>query len=104
MSEWVYFLHAPRDDFAATMSADEAATWERHFEWLGGLLADGRLVLAGASGSKVNTGLAILEAVDEDAAQAIVSHDPAANVGLRAATFAPLRSGCSTDGPSSQRA
>ena len=25
MAEWIYFLHPPRDDFAATMTDEEAA-------------------------------------------------------------------------------
>ncbi len=25
MAEWIYFIHPPRDDFAATMTPDEAA-------------------------------------------------------------------------------
>jgi len=25
MAEWIYFIHPPRDDFAATMTADERA-------------------------------------------------------------------------------
>ena len=25
MSEWIYFIHPPRDDFAATMTDEEAA-------------------------------------------------------------------------------
>ena len=25
--EWIYFIHAPREDFAATMTPDERAVW-----------------------------------------------------------------------------
>jgi hypothetical protein len=32
--EWIYFIHPPRDDFAATMTDVEKAVWERHFERL----------------------------------------------------------------------
>jgi len=32
VSEWVYFIHPPRDDFAATMTAEEQAVWGVHFE------------------------------------------------------------------------
>jgi uncharacterized protein YciI len=76
--EWVYFLHPPRQDLAATMTAEEGAAWERHFQWLEDLLSDGRLVLAGPTLGPVNTGVAIFEAPDEQAARAIVSDDPAA--------------------------
>jgi hypothetical protein len=29
MAEWIYFIHAPRDDLAATMT--ERAVWAEHF-------------------------------------------------------------------------
>lgn len=38
MAEWISFLHAPRDDFAETMTDEEGEVWGRH---------DGVLVLAG---------------------------------------------------------
>jgi hypothetical protein len=47
MPAWITFLHPPRDDFAATMTAEEEAVWDVHFERLQRLLADGILVLAG---------------------------------------------------------
>ena len=47
MSEWIYFLHPPREDFAATMTPEEKAVWDVHFERLQGLLAEGVIVLAG---------------------------------------------------------
>jgi hypothetical protein len=31
VSEWIYFLHPPRDDFAATITEEEAETWSHHF-------------------------------------------------------------------------
>ena len=46
MPAWITFLHPPRDDFAATMTAEEEAVWDVHFERLQRLLADGILVLA----------------------------------------------------------
>jgi hypothetical protein len=50
MSEWLYFLHPPRENFAATMTDDEVAAWNLHFKWLGGLLEDRSLVLAAQGG------------------------------------------------------
>ena len=47
MPAWIYFLHPPRDDFAATMMPEEEAVWDVHFERLQRLLAEGVLVLAG---------------------------------------------------------
>jgi hypothetical protein len=30
MAEWIYFIHAPREDFAATMTEQEQAVWATH--------------------------------------------------------------------------
>ena len=82
MAEWIYFLHPPRDDFAATMTADEAAVFSDHFEHLSRLLADGLLVLAGPTLGPTNTGLCVFEAPDEAAARAIMKSDPAIAGGI----------------------
>ena len=34
MSEWVFFMHPPRDEFMATMSTDERTAFEAHAAWL----------------------------------------------------------------------
>jgi hypothetical protein len=39
--EWVYFLHAPREDFAATITEEERGVWREHFARLQLLLDDG---------------------------------------------------------------
>src|SRR5947209_4133692 len=31
MAEWIYFIHAPRDNFAATMTQHEREVWDEHF-------------------------------------------------------------------------
>jgi uncharacterized protein YciI len=76
MAEWIYFLHAPREDFAATMTADEERVWETHFERLKRLLAEGTLIMAGPTLGRVNTGLAVIEAPDEATARRIMEEDP----------------------------
>ena len=76
MSEWIYFLHPPREDFAATMTPEEQAVWGDHFERLQRLLAEGVLVLAGPTLGRINTGIAVVEAPDEDAARRIMEEDP----------------------------
>jgi uncharacterized protein YciI len=78
MPAWIYFIHPPRDDFAATMTQDESAVWGAHFERLQQLLADGTLILAGPTLGRVNTGVAVFEAPDEAAAQEIMAADPVA--------------------------
>lgn len=82
MSSWVYFLHPPRDDFAATMTPAEEEAFAAHFTYLQRLLADGTLVLAGPTLGHVNTGIAVIEAPDERAARAVMDGDPAVAAGV----------------------
>lgn len=82
MSSWIYFLHPPRTDFAATMTEDESAVFAEHFGYLQGLLEAGTLVLAGPTLGETNTGIAILEAPDRAAAEALMNADPAVASGI----------------------
>jgi hypothetical protein len=45
MSEWVFFMHPPRDDFTATMTEAERSAFEAHAAWLRGDLRPYRLGL-----------------------------------------------------------
>ena len=82
MAQWIYFLHPGRDDFAATMTEEESAVFAEHFAHLTDLLADGVLILAGPTLGRVNTGLAIFEAEDEEEARAVMDSDPAIRNGV----------------------
>ncbi|MGD0017843.1 MAG: YciI family protein [Candidatus Limnocylindrales bacterium] len=82
MAEWIYFLHTPREDFAATMTPDERRVWGLHFERLKRLLAEGTLIMAGPTLGHVNTGVAVIEAPDEAAARAIMDEDPTISSGF----------------------
>jgi uncharacterized protein YciI len=93
MSEWIYFLHPPRENFAATITEEERRAWGQHFEWLHGLLAEDRLVLAGPTGGAVNTGIAIFEASDEEAARRTVMCDPASRGGYTRGELRPFEVG-----------
>jgi uncharacterized protein YciI len=76
MAEWIYFLHVPREDFAATMTADEIRIWEIHLERLKQLLAQGSLLMAGPTLGHTNTGIIVFEAPDEATARRIMEEDP----------------------------
>jgi len=76
MAQWIYFLHAPRENFAATMTPDERRVWGLHFERLKRLIADGTLIMAGPTLGPINTGIAVIEAPDEAAARRIMEEDP----------------------------
>jgi uncharacterized protein YciI len=90
MSEWVYFIHPPRDDFAATMTDEEKQVWGVHFARLQQLLADGVMILVGPTLGPVNTGIAIFEAPDEDAARKIMEEDPAIRSGIGRGELRPF--------------
>ncbi len=82
MAGWIYFLHPPRQGFAASMTDEERAVFERHFEYLERLLGEGILVLAGPTLGEVNTGIAVFEVDDEEAARRIMADDPAISSGV----------------------
>jgi hypothetical protein len=57
VSEWVLFMHPPREHFIATMTDGERAAFDAHAAWLRQLLADGALIAAGPClGPSVNVG------------------------------------------------
>jgi uncharacterized protein YciI len=91
MSEWIYFIHAPRENFAATMTEEEVAVWGVHFERFERMLAEGSLILVGPTLGPTNTGIAIFEAPDEDAARRIMDEDPVIAGGFARAELRPFR-------------
>lgn len=91
MSEWIYFIHPPREDFAATMTAEEQAAWAEHFARFKRLLADGIVILVGPTLGRINTGIAVIEAPDEAAARRIMEEDPAIAGGFARGELRPFR-------------
>jgi uncharacterized protein YciI len=91
MAEWIYFLHPPRDDFGATMTPQEQDVWALHFARLQRLEADGVLVLAGPTLGRINTGICIFEAADEEAARMIMEDDPVVSGGFARGELRPFR-------------
>jgi uncharacterized protein YciI len=90
MAEWIYFIHAPREDFAATMTEREQEVWAEHFARLQRLLADGVMILVGPTLGRVNTGIAIFEAPDEESARRIMEEDPAIASGIATGELRPF--------------
>lgn len=91
MAEWIYFIHPPRDDFAATMTDEERAVWSVHFERFERALDDGMLILVGPTLGSKNTGLAIFEAPDEAAARRFMDEDPVIAGGFATGELRPFR-------------
>lgn len=82
MPTWIYFIHAPRENLAATMTDEETAVWGMHWERLQRLYAGGVVILAGPTLGDVNTGIAVIEAPDEATARQLMAQDPATASGI----------------------
>lgn len=91
MSEWVYFIHPPRENFVETITEDEVAVMQTHRAHLDRLFAQGVLILAGPTFGPINTGITVIEAPDEDAARAIMASDPAITSGQMTGELRPMR-------------
>ncbi|WP_053227584.1 YciI family protein [Solirubrobacter soli] len=91
MSQWVYFIHAPRENFGATMTPDEQAVWGEHMQLLQRRLDEGSLILAGPTLGQINTGICVFEAPDEDAARAYMEEDPTIASGIARGELRPFR-------------
>jgi uncharacterized protein YciI len=91
MPEWIAFLHAPRENFAATMTPEEGAAFADHGARLARMLEEGTLILAGPTLGPTNTGVAVFEAPDEAAAQRIVDEDPVVSAGICRGELRPFR-------------
>ena len=90
MAEWIYFIHPPRENFAATMTEEERKVWDVHFERLKRLTAEGTMILVGPTLGPTNTGIAIFEAPDEDAARTLMAEDPAISSGIARGELRPF--------------
>jgi uncharacterized protein YciI len=82
IADWIYFLHAPRENFAATLTNAEAAVFDEHLARFQRLCADGVVVLAGPTLGATNTGICVFHAEDELAAQRILDDDPVIVAGI----------------------
>ena len=91
MSEWIYFIHPPREDFAATMTEEERDVWGVHFERFERMLAEGSIILVGPTLGSTNTGIAIFEAPDEAAARRLMDEDPVLAGGFARGELRPFR-------------
>jgi uncharacterized protein YciI len=78
----MYFIHAPREGFADSMTEAEQAVWGEHVKLLQRRLDEGSLILAGPTLGQINTGICVFEAPDEDAARAYMEEDPTIASGI----------------------
>jgi uncharacterized protein YciI len=91
MAEWLYLIHPPRENFVETITEDEAAVMHTHADHLAALLEEGTLILAGPTFGRINTGVTVIEAPDEESARAVMMRDPAITSGLMEPELRPMR-------------
>jgi uncharacterized protein YciI len=91
VADWIYFLHAPRERFAETASGDEQRIMGDHFERLQRRFGDGTVILVGPTLGDINTGIAVFEAPDEEAARRFMEEDPAIASGLMRGELRPFQ-------------
>ncbi len=91
MAEWIYFIHPPREDFAETMTEAEGEAWGRHWIRIQRLYLEGRVILVGPTLGRINTGICVFEAEDEDAARRMMNEDPAIAEGFATGELRPIR-------------
>jgi uncharacterized protein YciI len=91
MPEWIYFIHPPREDFAATMTEAEEEVWGRHWERIQRLYREGSIILVGPTLGRQNTGLCVFEAPDEAAARRVMEEDPTIAEGFAEGELRPMR-------------
>jgi uncharacterized protein YciI len=91
MAEWLYLIHPPREHFVETITPDEVAIMQEHAAHLAALHEQGTLILAGPTFGPVNTGIAVIEADDEEQARVIMMSDPAVTSGLMEPELRPMR-------------
>ncbi|MDO8484769.1 MAG: hypothetical protein Q7S35_07475 [Candidatus Limnocylindrales bacterium] len=91
MSEWIDFIHPPRDNFAATMTDEEKDVWSVHFMRSQRLLAEGMFILVGPTLGPPNSGIAIFEALNEAAAQRFMEEGPIIAGGFARGELQPFR-------------
>lgn len=90
MAQWLYRIVPTRPAMVREATDDEAAVVAAHFQYLLDLEARGNLILAGRTQEGAGTfGLVIFDAVDDEAARAIMDADPAVAGGVMAATLHP---------------
>jgi len=88
---WIYFMHPPRGDFAETITEAESEAWGRHWARIKRLFDEGRIVFVGPTLGRVNTGLCVFEAPDEEAATAFMNEDPTIAEGFARGELRPIR-------------
>lgn len=90
MNHFVYLIRPVRPDFLQSATAEEEVTMDRHFQYLKGLAAEGRLMLAGPC-LDAAFGIVILVTESEDEARTMMENDPAVLGGVMVSELHPFK-------------
>jgi uncharacterized protein YciI len=90
LSEFVYKLQITRPDFLETITEEEQKVLGEHFAYLQGLLAEGRLILAGPC-LDAAFGICVYRAESLEEATAIMERDPVVVHGVMTAEVHAFR-------------
>jgi uncharacterized protein YciI len=90
MADWLCIIRPPRPTFMEDSTPEEDAVMSAHFEYLKGLLAEGRLILAGPS-LDPPFGIIVFEADDEEEARRVIAGDPSVAAGVQTPELHPYR-------------
>ncbi|MGG1677073.1 YciI family protein [Neobacillus sp. NRS-1170] len=81
MEEFVYLIRPKRKDFIESMTHMEAKIMEEHFEYLKGLLAEEKLILAGPCLDGA-FGICVFKSESWEDAETVMNNDPAVSNGV----------------------
>ncbi len=90
MSQWLCIIRPPRATFMEDSTPEEDEVMQAHFQYLEGLLEDGRLILAGPS-LQPPFGIIVFEAEDEEEARRLIAADPSVASGIQRPELHPFR-------------
>lgn len=88
--QFIYFIRSPKENFAETMTDEEAKIMGIHFNYLKEQLQKGKLILAGPE-TTGKFGICILNAESEIEAEQIMLNDPAVKSGIVKPELLPFR-------------
>jgi len=80
----------PRENYAESMTPEEVAVNEQHFDYLKQMLSEGQVVMAGRP-EDARFGIAVIEAGSEKEAYEIMANDPAVKEGVFSGELLPFR-------------
>jgi len=87
---YIYFIRSPKENFAETMTDEEAEIMGVHFNYLKEQIQKGKLILAGPE-TTGKFGICILNTESESEAEQIMLNDPAVKSGIVKPELFPFR-------------